>query len=139
MPAEIRNRFKALKVLSDRRNKKSDQFDLKSEQLSQKTEELSKPIFEQRQKIIMGETKDFEEQKTKFDSGMEALTKEYDEIVKVKKKSDDKEDKEDKEEKEEFKKIDVDYLKDKDGIPDFWFKAMKNNKMIFEAFKEKDE
>ena len=34
---------------------------------------------------------------------------------------------------------DVNYLKDVKGIPDFWFKAMKNSQMIFELVKEKDE
>lgn len=30
-------------------------------------------------------------------------------------------------------------MKGKDGIPDFWFRAIKNNQMIFELVKEKDE
>ena len=34
---------------------------------------------------------------------------------------------------------DVSYLKGVNGIPDFWFKAMKNSQMIFELVKEKDE
>lgn len=36
-------------------------------------------------------------------------------------------------------KPEVDYLKGKVGIPDFWFKAMKNSTMIWELVKEKDE
>lgn len=35
--------------------------------------------------------------------------------------------------------FDVDYLKGKKGIPDFWFKAVKNCQMLFELVKEKDE
>lgn len=33
----------------------------------------------------------------------------------------------------------MDHLKGKDGIPDFWFRAIKNNQMIWELVKEKDE
>jgi len=38
-----------------------------------------------------------------------------------------------------LKVVDVDHLKTVAGIPDFWFKAIKNNQMIFELAKEKDE
>ena len=34
---------------------------------------------------------------------------------------------------------DVNYLKGQQGIPDFWFRAMKNSQMIFELVKERDE
>lgn len=40
---------------------------------------------------------------------------------------------------EELKKVDVDNLKGVQGIPDFWFRSIKNNQMIFELVKEKDE
>jgi nucleosome assembly protein 1-like 1 len=39
----------------------------------------------------------------------------------------------------EVKPVDVDQLKTVNGIPDFWFRAIKNNNMIFELVKEKDE
>jgi hypothetical protein len=35
--------------------------------------------------------------------------------------------------------VDVENLKGVNGIPDFWFRAIKNNQMIFELVKEKDE
>lgn len=38
-----------------------------------------------------------------------------------------------------MKVVDVENLKGKDGIPDFWFRAIKNNQMIYELVKEKDE
>lgn len=38
-----------------------------------------------------------------------------------------------------MKAIDVENLKGKQGIPDFWFRSIKNNQMIFELVKEKDE
>lgn len=42
-------------------------------------------------------------------------------------------------EEEEVKAVDVDNLKGKQGIPDFWYRSIKNNQMIFELVKEKDE
>jgi len=49
-------------------------------------------------------------------------------------------DKKEGDEKKEEQKIDVSHLKDKKGIPDFWYKAMENNKMIWgEAVKDHDK
>ena len=42
-------------------------------------------------------------------------------------------------EEEEVKAVDVENLKGKQGIPDFWYRSIKNNQMIFELVKEKDE
>jgi len=39
----------------------------------------------------------------------------------------------------EQKPVEVDHLIGKDGIPDFWFRAIKNNQMIWDLVKEKDE
>ena len=51
-----------------------------------------------------------------------------------------KSDSEKKEDEEDLEKVtDVNYLKGVQGIPDFWFRAMKNSQMIFELVKEKDE
>jgi len=43
------------------------------------------------------------------------------------------------EDKPEQVPTDVTHLIGKSGIPDFWFRAMKNNQMIWELVKEKDE
>ena len=44
------------------------------------------------------------------------------------------------EDKEEEKTpTDVSYLKGKKGVPDFWVRAMKNNRLIWDQVKEKDE
>jgi nucleosome assembly protein 1-like 1 len=40
---------------------------------------------------------------------------------------------------EEIKKVDVENLKGVTGIPDFWWRSIKNNQMIYEIVKEKDE
>ena len=37
------------------------------------------------------------------------------------------------------KMTDVNYLKDQQGVPDFWYRAMKNSQMIWELVKERDE
>lgn len=42
-------------------------------------------------------------------------------------------------EEEEVKPVDVENLKGKLGIPDFWYRSIKNNQMIYELVKEKDE
>jgi nucleosome assembly protein 1-like 1 len=69
----------------------------------------------------------------KFDETMDKLEKQCAVIVT---KTADKDDKKD---EEESKPVDVSHLVGKTGIPDFWFKAIKNNQMIFELVKEKDE
>ena len=38
-----------------------------------------------------------------------------------------------------MKAVDVESLKGKLGIPDFWYRSIKNNQMIYELVKEKDE
>jgi nucleosome assembly protein 1-like 1 len=42
-------------------------------------------------------------------------------------------------EKEEIKAVDVENLKTATGVPDFWYRAIKNNQMIYELVKEKDD
>ena len=34
---------------------------------------------------------------------------------------------------------DISYLKGKKGVPDFWLRAMKNNRLVWDQVKEKDE
>lgn len=45
---------------------------------------------------------------------------------------------EDAEEEKEHEKVDVAYLATEKGIPDFWFKCLKNNKLCMQVVKEKD-
>jgi nucleosome assembly protein 1-like 1 len=132
MPKEVQNRFKALKVLSDRRSKLNDEFELEIKKLEAKIAEKKRPLYEQRRQVIQGELKDFTTFTPTFDETLKKLEKECAEIETAKK--DEKP-----EDKEEEKPIEVDHLKGKDGIPDFWFRAIKNNQMIWELVKEKDE
>lgn len=133
MPKEVQNRFKSLKVLSDRRSRLNDEFEKEVKSLEAKFAEKKKPLYEQRRQIIHGELKEFATFIPTFDQTLVKLEKECAEYQKSKKDTDKPE------EKEEDKPIEVDHLKGKDGIPDFWFRAIKNNQMIWELVKEKDE
>lgn len=98
-----------------------------------KIEGLKKPLYEERHKIISGEIKEFPGAKEKFEARHKKLELECANIV----SKDDKEG-EDKKDTEPVP-VDVTYLKDVAGIPDFWFKAIKNNKIFSDSIKEKDE
>lgn len=51
--------------------------------------------------------------------------------------------KEEKEEEEDEPKpnepTDISYLKGQKGVPDFWYRAIKNNRLVWDQVKEKDE
>ena len=132
MPANVQNRFKVLKVLSDKRSKLSDQFEEEIKALDAQIAAKKKPLYDQRKAIVSGETKDFAAFVSTFDVSHKKLEEEC--ALIVTKKADDK-----KEETEADKALDVDNLKGVEGIPDFWFRSMKNNQMIWELVKEKDE
>ena len=135
MPKEVQTRFKLLKVLSDRRSRLNDQFEEEIKTLEAKGEAKKKPLYDARRNIIEGEMKDFSSFVPKFNETMQKLEKECAEITTKKAASAEADDKKD----EEDKPVEVEHLKGKDGVPDFWFKAIKNNQMIFELVKEKDE
>lgn len=48
MPKEVQNRFKVLKILSDKRSKLSDQFEEEIKALDAKVAGLKKPLYEKR-------------------------------------------------------------------------------------------
>lgn len=132
MPDKVQARFKVLKVLSDKRSKLSDEFDKEIKKIEQQIAAKKKPLYDTRAKIISGEFNDFTEYKVKFDAAHANLETEHAETIAKKK--------EEKEEApEEVKVVDVDNLKGQAGIPDFWWRSIKNNQMIFELVKEKDE
>ncbi len=132
MPDKVQARFKVLKVLSDKRSKLSDEFDKEIKLIEQQMAAKKKPLYDTRAKIISGEHNDFTDYKAKFDEAHAKVETEHAETVAKKK--------EEKEEApEEVKAVDVENLKGKAGIPDFWWRAIKNNQMIFELVKEKDE
>jgi len=128
MPKEVQNRFKALKVLSDKRTVLADEFDAEIKVLDAKIAALKQPLYDQRRKIVDGELTEFAEFREKFDATHKQLEAECAKIVT---KGEEKE--------EELKQVDVEHLKGKAGVPDFWFRCFKNCQMVFELVKEKDE
>ena len=135
MPSKVQDRFKVLKVLSDRRSKLSDEFDKEIKALEDKIMQKKKPLYETRRQIIQGELTDFSNYVPQFTAAHAKLEVLEAEAV-AKKKPDDKKPEG---ETEEDKKPEVDHLKTVAGVPDFWWKAIKNNQMIYEIVKEKDE
>ena len=137
MPEKVQSRFKVLKVLSDKRSKLSDQFDAEIKEIEAKIAAKKKPLYELRAKIISGDHTDFAESTKTFAEKFVKLEAHHAEKI-TKKKAEAAEDGE-KAEDEEIKAVDVENLKGKTGIPDFWYRSIKNNQMIFELVKEKDE
>ena len=131
MPEKVQGRFKVLKILSDKRSKLSDDFDREIKEIEQKIAAKKKPLYELRQKIVEGTVNDLGEYKHKFAESFAKLETHHAENVA---KKDDKTEPE-----EEVKVVDVENLKGKAGIPDFWWRSIKNNQMIYELVKEKDE
>ena len=84
---------------------------------------------------MSGETTEFTEYIPKFAEQHAKLEAQVAEAV-AKKQA---EGKASEEPEEELKKVDVENLKGKVGVPDFWWRAIKNNQMIYELVKEKDE
>lgn len=123
-----------LKVLSDKRSHLADQFEEEIKALEAKIAAKKKPLYEERKKIIDGEIKDFSSYTTKFDETHKKLEQECALIQKKEEKPAEGEPKE-----EEIKAVDVENLKGVAGVPDFWYRAIKNNQMIYELVKEKDE
>ena len=133
MPDKVQARFKVLKVLSDKRSKLSDDFDREIKEIEQKIAARKKPLYELRQKIVEGQVTEFGEYTHKFAEAHAKLETLHAETV-AKATEDEK-----KELEEEVKAVDVDNLKGKTGVPDFWWRSIKNNQMIYELVKEKDE
>ena len=122
MPKETQNRFKVLKILSDKRSKLSDEFEKEIKLLEVKMAGKKQPLYAQRKVIVQGELP--AEELAEFKGRFDATHKQLEEMcAKIVEKDKDKKD-------EEVKKVDVDHLKTVQGIPDFWQKAIKNNHMI---------
>lgn len=131
MPKEVQDRFKVLHMLSDKRSKLNDEFHEACKKLEQKIMEKKKPFLDQRKKIIDGEITEFgDDLIPMFDKTHKELEQKVAAIVKPK---------EEDEPEEEKTPTDVSYLKGKKGIPDFWQRAMKANRLIWDQVKEKDE
>jgi Nucleosome assembly protein (NAP) len=76
MPKEVQNRFKVLKVLSDKRSHLADQFEEEIKTLDAQIAAKKKPLYEQRRQIIAGELTDFSTFTTTFDATHKRLVEE---------------------------------------------------------------
>lgn len=76
MPKEVQNRFKVLKVLSDKRSALSDQFEEEIKVLDSMIAAKKKPLYEQRKQIVAGEIKDFTQFTSTFDATHKKLQEE---------------------------------------------------------------
>jgi hypothetical protein len=90
-------------------------------------------LYQIRQQIVEGAVTEFGTYKTEFATHYAELETYHAENLTKKKST------EEPQEGEEVKAVDVDNLKGNQGIPDFWYRSIKNNQMIFELVKEKDE
>ena len=127
MPLKVQRRFKALKVLSDQQSKLHEVFDKISKDLQNKINEKKKPIYEERKRIVAGEQTDFGERPEKFNKLFEELKKAEEQQASKAPKTEEEEDEED---WDEVADTDVEHLKDKQGIPDLWYKAIQNGNEI---------
>ena len=112
-------------MLSERRNKLNDQFNELVDKINRKYyEEQEKPIYDTRKKVIDGELDDkTKETLPKFDVKHTELVEKVKEVEEKEKAS------EEEPEKEHAQKTptDVSYLKDKQGVPDFWSRILGNS------------
>lgn len=132
MPKEVQNRFKVLKVLSDKRSALADQFEKEIKELDAKIAAKKQPLYDQRRQIIEGQLTDFSSFTTNFDATHAKLVEECAKIVTKPVEGEQPQ-------SEEIKAVDVEHLKSTPGVPDFWFRSIKNNQMIWELVHEKDE
>ena len=133
MPKEVQDRFKVLHMLSDKRSKLNDEFNDACKKLEQQIFEKKKPYLDKRKQIILGELEDFGDLVPKFEETHKELEKKVAAIVKPEGEPES--------DGEETKKepTDVSYIKGKKGVPEFWPRAMKQNRLIWDQVREKDE
>jgi nucleosome assembly protein 1-like 1 len=129
MPEPVQNRFKVLHMLSDKRSKLNDEFNEACKKLEAKIMAKKAPFMEKRKQIISGELTAYGDLLTKFDTTHKELQEKVATIVKP----------EGEEKDEEKVPTDVNYLKGKAGVPDFWVRAIKSNRLIWDQVKEKDQ
>lgn len=132
MPKEVQDRFKILHMLSDKRSKLNDEFNEACKKLEMQIAEKKKPLLQRRKEILQGEFDQFEEYIPQFDQSHKNLEQKVAAIVK-----DEKDEEED--EPKPNEPTDISYLKGQKGVPDFWFRAIKNNRLVWDQVKEKDE
>ena len=133
MPEAVQNRFQVLHVLSDERSKINDLFEKEVRELSEAFEKRKLPLVEKRDKILEGTLTEFDDMGLEFDATHAKLETAVAGIVRS-----EEEKKAEEEEAKNHTPTNVDHLKDKPGVPDFWSKAIKNHAMLQSVVTEKD-
>ena len=101
-----------------------------------KFEQRKLPTLEKRDKILDGSLTDFDDLVPEYEK-QQPILKEIVDGIQSKKSKEDKE--EDDEEAEKHEPTDVAYLKDKEGVPDFWSKAIEGHPMLMQIITDKDK
>ena len=133
MPINVQKRFQNLYIFSDERSKINDQFEKEVRELSEAFEKRKIPILQKRDEIIAGADTNFDDACIEYDTSFTKLETAIAGIVKT-----DEEKEVEAEEEKAHVPTNVDHLKDKPGVPDFWAKALKNHAMLQSAITEKD-
>lgn len=120
MPENVRDRFKLLKVINDKKSK----IDEKLRQLNLKYEQLKAPLYEQRAQILAGEPYK-PEYILKFDQKHEQLKKALGKVAD--------------EESCAAAKVETDDLVEAKGVPGFWLGVLKAHHLIKDYVKKHDE
>ena len=123
----------SLYVYSDERSKLNDLFEKEVRELSERFEQKKKPILEKRDQILDGTDTAFDDACIEFDTAQAKLETAVAGIFKS-----EEEKAADAEEAKAHKPTNVDHLKDKPGVPDFWAKAIKNHAMLQSVITDKD-
>jgi len=134
MPDSVKPRFQVLHMLSDERSKINDEFEKEIKAMEAKYNEKKKPLLEARAAILKGTNTEYAEFLEVFDATAVKLETIVAGIVKT-----DEEKEQDDEDKKEHTPVDVTYLKEVQGVPDFWEKAIRGNQMVMQSVTEKDE
>uniref|UniRef100_A0A7S3I5S4 Nucleosome assembly protein n=1 Tax=Favella ehrenbergii TaxID=182087 RepID=A0A7S3I5S4_9SPIT len=133
MPENVQKRFQSLYVFSDERSKINDQFEKEVRELSEAYEKRKLPILQKRDAILAGTNTEFDDSCIEFDTTFAKLETAVAGIVKT-----DDEKEADAEEEKAHEPTNVEHLKEKPGVPDFWSKAIKNHAMLQSVITEKD-
>lgn len=120
-------------MLSDERSKINDEYEKEVKALEEKFRQRKNPLLEKRNDIILGKITEFDEYKETYEAHYKECETIVAGIVKTPKQK-----AADEEEAKDHKPTEVDHLKDKTGIPDFWCTAIKNNVMMMQYIREKD-
>ena len=133
MPDMVQPRFKTLHMFSDERSRINDLFEVEVKKLSAKMELRKRPILVQRDAILQGEFTSFEDMIPQYDEKMPEL-----ETIIAGIQRTDEEKEEEAEEEKKHEPVDVAYLKENVGVPDFWAKSIEGHPMLQQIITEKD-